>query len=182
MRSIPPGSSHVCGVQRPPPSSYGGVRYWWQVQSCSFDRHYATVRCVRKSLRLTSFEVWGSHNKDQRFLSFGIWRQSENYPLLPSPGCSRYKSLVCPPPGGNSFLLWNYVTSQKTAFRPFTSCFASCPNSLTVLSFFDPIEQPWLISNLMHKILIYLQIIHLLKSFTCFVTLCRWLSCAPVLS
>jgi len=27
---------------------------------------------------------------------------------------------------------------------------------------------PWLISNLMHKILIYLYIIHLLKSFTCF--------------
>jgi len=27
---------------------------------------------------------------------------------------------------------------------------------------------PWLISNLMHKILIYLRIIHLLKSSTCF--------------
>ena len=27
---------------------------------------------------------------------------------------------------------------------------------------------PWLISNLMHKILIYLHIIHLLKSCTCF--------------
>ena len=27
---------------------------------------------------------------------------------------------------------------------------------------------PWLISNLMHKILIYLYIIHLLKSSTCF--------------
>jgi hypothetical protein len=30
------------------------------------------------------------------------------------------------------------------------------------------IEEPWLISNLMHKILIYLHIIHLLKSSTCF--------------
>ena len=28
--------------------------------------------------------------------------------------------------------------------------------------------EPWLISNLMHKILIYLHIIHLLKSSTCF--------------
>jgi hypothetical protein len=28
--------------------------------------------------------------------------------------------------------------------------------------------RPWLISNLMHKILIYLHIIHLLKSSTCF--------------
>jgi len=28
---------------------------------------------------------------------------------------------------------------------------------------------PWLISNLTHKILIYLHIIHLLKSSTCFV-------------
>jgi len=28
--------------------------------------------------------------------------------------------------------------------------------------------QPWLISDLMHKILIYLRIIHLLKSSTCF--------------
>ena len=29
-------------------------------------------------------------------------------------------------------------------------------------------SQPWLISNLIHKILIYLHIIHLLKSSTCF--------------
>jgi len=29
-------------------------------------------------------------------------------------------------------------------------------------------ERPWLISNLMHKILIYLHTIHLLKSSTCF--------------
>ena len=29
-------------------------------------------------------------------------------------------------------------------------------------------QYPWLISNLMHKILIYLNIIHLLKSSTCF--------------
>jgi hypothetical protein len=28
-------------------------------------------------------------------------------------------------------------------------------------------QQPWLISNWMHKILIYLHIIHLLKSSTC---------------
>ena len=32
----------------------------------------------------------------------------------------------------------------------------------------DRIVQPWLISNLMHKILIYLRIIYLLKSSTCF--------------
>jgi len=30
------------------------------------------------------------------------------------------------------------------------------------------IREPWLISNLTHKILIYLYIIHLLKSSTCF--------------
>ena len=30
------------------------------------------------------------------------------------------------------------------------------------------VVQPWLISNLMHKILIYLHLIHLLKSSTCF--------------
>jgi len=30
------------------------------------------------------------------------------------------------------------------------------------------VNNPWLISNLMHKILIYLHIIHLLKSSTCF--------------
>ena len=64
------------------------------------------------------------------------------------------------------------------------------------------IELPWLISNLMHKILIYLRIIHLLKFLYMFralpcsssgglhsnciyaasgiVTVCRWLSCAPV--
>jgi hypothetical protein len=29
-------------------------------------------------------------------------------------------------------------------------------------------RRPWFISNLMHKILIYLHIIHLLKSFICF--------------
>ena len=29
-------------------------------------------------------------------------------------------------------------------------------------------HEPWLISNLMHKIIIYLHIIHLLKSSTCF--------------
>jgi len=32
----------------------------------------------------------------------------------------------------------------------------------------DPHISAWLISNLMHKILIYLRIIHLLKSSTCF--------------
>ena len=32
----------------------------------------------------------------------------------------------------------------------------------------DSNEKPWLISNLMHKILIYLHIIRLLKSSTCF--------------
>ena len=32
----------------------------------------------------------------------------------------------------------------------------------------DKGREPWLISNLMHKILIYLHIIHLLKSSTCF--------------
>jgi hypothetical protein len=85
---------------------------------------------------------------------------------------------------------------------------ASMKNSVYIKKFF----LPWLISNLMHKILIYLHIIHLLKSSTCFehypahlqeiydvimyvyiyiyiyiythsfviVTLCRWLSCAPV--
>jgi hypothetical protein len=64
------------------------------------------------------------------------------------------------------------------------------------------IMKPWLISNLMHKIHVYLHIIHLLKSSTCFehyhahlqdvlrrnciyaasgiVTLCRSLSRAPV--
>ena len=30
------------------------------------------------------------------------------------------------------------------------------------------VVEPWLISNLMHKIIIYLHIIHLLKSSTCF--------------
>jgi len=32
----------------------------------------------------------------------------------------------------------------------------------------DTRPQPWLISNLIHKILVYLHIIHLLKSSTCF--------------
>ena len=32
----------------------------------------------------------------------------------------------------------------------------------------SPYSRPWLISNLMYKILIYLHIIHLLKSSTCF--------------
>jgi len=83
----------------------------------------------------------GFSQRGLRFLSFGIWHQSENDPLLPSPVCNRCKSLVYTPPGGNSFRLWNYVTPQKTAFRPLTSCCATCPNSLSVLSFFGPIEQ-----------------------------------------
>jgi len=36
------------------------------------------------------------------------------------------------------------------------------------LSVRNLLHRPWLISNLMHKILIYLHIIHLLKSSSCF--------------
>jgi hypothetical protein len=50
--------------------------------------------------------------------------------------------------------------------RLFLSCFSTC--NLLCQSVTEHIVFLWLISNLMHKILIYLHIIHLLKSFTCF--------------
>jgi hypothetical protein len=53
-----------------------------------------------------------------------------------------------------------HLTLAPTCFGLFLK--PSSVGSLTVLC------QPWLISNLMHKILIYLYIIHLLKSTTCF--------------
>ena len=47
------------------------------------------------------------------------------------------------------------------AYNSVSANLASCPYKSTFVS-------PWLISNLMHKIFIYLHIIHLLKSSTCF--------------
>ena len=54
---------------------------------------------------------------------------------------------------------------QKTIPALTILCF-SLPSN-TVIKIYHPVT-PCLISNLMHKILIYIHIIHLLKSSTCF--------------
>src|SRR5215475_11900555 len=60
------------------------------------------------------------------------------------------------------FCLSWHDTNGAVALTSFGLVFANS-NNLT-----NYMQQPWLISNLMHKILVYSHIIHLLKSSTCF--------------
>jgi len=47
-------------------------------------------------------------------------------------------------------------------------CWQVCASSYNSNKLTNQMQQLWLISNLRHKILIYLHVIHLLKSSTCF--------------
>ena len=58
------------------------------------------------------------------------------------------------------------VLKKSALFYRFTSVMTN--NRSTLLAYCTLVVEPWLISNLMHKIIIYLHIIHLLKSSTCF--------------
>jgi hypothetical protein len=79
-----------------------------------------------------------------------------------------------------TFMLYNYVVNWKHRQYDFLAPHSSNKHCQTIWHWqvrassnnsnklTNEMQQPWLISNLMHKILIYLHIIHLLKSSTCF--------------
>jgi hypothetical protein len=80
------------------------------------------------------------------------------------------KWLVCFPPS-----VWPGVVQTAAFFsrvlHPIISLLCpgyGCQQVIELFHFSNTSRPPWLLSNLMHKILIYLHIIHLLKSSTCF--------------